>query len=112
MALRYGEVCKNCPGLAKCRDIPTAAEPLVMQCLSCDGTGCDECDHGTIDIACCPMLLVTEDVLEVMEYAELYEKGLPPVAGGALDQAKSFTDACRIIWQEIAYWKNRLGIIG
>jgi hypothetical protein len=46
----------------------------------------------------------------MIEYADLYEKGLPPVAGGALDQCHAFTDACRFIWREQRHWKNKLGI--
>lgn len=46
----------------------------------------------------------------MMKYARLYEKGLPPVAGGALDQAAAFVEACDFIWQEEMYWKKKLGI--
>jgi len=42
----------------------------------------------------------------MIEYAELYEKGIPPMAGGALDQLVVFVDACRCIWREQAYWKK------
>ena len=47
---------------------------------------------------------------ELIALAELYEKGLPPVAGGALDQAAAFVDAVRFVWAEQARWKARLGI--
>ena len=43
--------------------------------------------------------------------AELFEKGLPPVAGGILEQAKIFVDAARFIFREQRYWKNKLGIM-
>lgn len=43
--------------------------------------------------------------------AELYEKGLPPVAGGALDQANVFVEAARFVWSEQAYWRAKLGIL-
>ena len=33
--------------------------------------------------------------------AELYRKGLPPVAGGTLDQAAAFNDAARFVWAEM-----------
>ncbi len=46
----------------------------------------------------------------MLPYARLYEKGLPPAAGGALDQAQAFLEACDFIWQEERYWKAKLGI--
>lgn len=48
---------------------------------------------------------------EVIEYAELFEKGLPPIAGGAMDQTRWFVSACRLIWADQAYWKRQLGIV-
>lgn len=34
--------------------------------------------------------------------ADFFEKGLPPLAGGTLDQTTSFLEACRIYWSERA----------
>jgi len=83
-----------------------------MECIGCGGKGCSECnDSGTIKITCCPLELITNDVWEVIEYAELYERGLPPIAGGALDQAQNFLVACRFIFREKSDWKNKLGIL-
>jgi NADPH-dependent 7-cyano-7-deazaguanine reductase QueF-like protein len=82
-----------------------------MNCTACGGTGCEECqDTGRIEITQCPLEIITPDIWEVIELAQLYEKGLPPVAGGALDQANIFVDACRMIWSEEKVWKNKLGI--
>ena len=36
----------------------------------------------------------------LLDYAELYRKGLPPEPGGALDQAEGFMDACRVVWSQ------------
>jgi len=84
-----------------------------MRCPVCDGRRCDACGgRGEIEIKQCPQTLVTADVWEAIEFAELYEKGLPPVAGGALDQAQVFIEACRMIWAEQAYWKKRYKIDG
>ena len=55
-------------------------------------------------------MIITPDVWEVIEYAGLYEKGLPPVAGGALDQAKCFLEAATFIFREENMWKKKLGI--
>lgn len=60
-------------------------------------------------ITCCPLDYISPDVWEVIRYAGLYEKGLPPVAGGALDQAANFIDAAMYIFSVQNYWKNKLG---
>jgi hypothetical protein len=81
-----------------------------MECVGCGGKGCDECNQaGRTEIACCPLELVTSDVWQVIRYAELYKKGLPPIAGGVLDQAQSFVEAATFIFQEENCWKNKLG---
>ena len=83
-----------------------------MECIDCGGTGCDKCGRsGRIRIEDCPLKLITEDVWEIISLAELFEKGLPPVAGGVLDQAKCFVDAARFVFREQSYWKNKLGIL-
>lgn len=53
---------------------------------------------------------VTEDVIQMIEYAGLFKKGLPPIAGGTLDQAKNFLIAARMVFSEQQIWKNKLGI--
>jgi hypothetical protein len=79
-----------------------------MECPSCGGdAGCSECNEtGRLQIESCPLELVTPDVWEVVELAEFYEKGLPPVAGGVLDQAAAFIEAAAIVFREKAYWKK------
>ncbi len=57
------------------------------------------------------MFEVPAEVWEVLKYARLYSKGLPPVAGGALDQAQCFVDACDYIFEQEQRIKNELGII-
>lgn len=49
----------------------------------------------------CPLEIIGPDVWRAIELAGLYEKGLPPVAGGSLDQAAIFVQAAR------AYWADR-----
>jgi hypothetical protein len=82
-----------------------------MDCPDCGGQGCGTCDGGQIRIMDCPLTLITEDVWEMMELASLYEKGLPPVAGGALDQTASFVGAARLIQTETQRHKTRLGLL-
>ena len=81
-----------------------------MKCVGCGGSGCEQCENtGAINITCCPLELITNDVCEVIALTELFEKGLPPVAGGTLDQAKIFVEAARFIFGEQNYWKKKLG---
>lgn len=35
-----------------------------------------------------------------MELADLFEKGLPPLSGGVLDQTDAFLQGARIAWRE------------
>lgn len=112
VGLQYGGVCRDCKGLHKCKDKPTALSPISMECTECSGLGCKECkDVGTVDIEVCPLYCIGSDMQEVLEYADLYKKGLPPVMGGSLDQSKSFILACNFIFREQYYWKSKLGII-
>jgi len=78
-----------------------------MDCPDCADGGCGKCEDGFIKITRCPLELITPDVYEMMELAELYEKGLPPIAGGALDQTASFTAAARLIWRQQQKHKAR-----
>ena len=86
--------------------------PIEGECNSCDGFGCEECEGtGRIKITCCPLEFITWDVWELIALAELFEKGLPPVAGGVLDQAKNFIDAARFVFNEQQYYKKKLRIM-
>lgn len=47
-----------------------------------------------------------------IDLARLYlDYGLPPVAGGSLDQTACFIDGAAFVAGEIGYWKRQLGII-
>jgi len=65
---------------------------------------------GTFDLTECPLDYVGQEVWDAIEMAELYEKGLPPVAGGSLDQCRSFLAACRMVWADQRRWKAELEI--
>jgi len=57
------------------------------------------------------LLWIGAEVWELLQYADLYQKGLPPIVGGALDQSASFVAACRYIWAEQAARKADAGIM-
>jgi NADPH-dependent 7-cyano-7-deazaguanine reductase QueF-like protein len=81
---------------------------VQIECPSCSGSGCGQCRDGLIEITACPLAIIGADIWRAIEFADLYAKGLPPVAGGVLQQSNVFIEAARFIWREQAYWKTRL----
>jgi len=72
-----------------------------VACPVCEERGCPECGgRGTFELASCPAEFAGDDAWEVLEAAEAAAKGLPPVAGGLLDQAAAFSEAARFVWAE------------
>jgi len=83
----------------------------MFDCKECDGSGCSACNYiGNLRITECPLDYITSDVWQVIKSAELYKKGLPVVGTCQLDQAQNFIEACRFIWAEQNFWKNKLKI--
>lgn len=81
---------------------------MIVACPACQGKGCHEChDAGTFEVRQCPQELITPDVWQALYLADLFEKGLPPVAGGTLDQAQQFIDAALFAWKEADAWKAK-----
>lgn len=87
-------ICKHCTA-TKCHDCPTPQEPIEIECVACDGHGCEHCTNGYQVIDSCPRKLIDGDAYECLLLAEMYEKGLPPVAGGTLDQSQWFLSLYR-----------------
>lgn len=87
----------------------------MLICPQCDGQGSEACPvcggSGEWAVTRCPLLDIGQGVLRLIELAELYEKGLPPSAGGAMDQAAGFVAAARMVWAEEKFWKHKLGIM-
>lgn len=75
-----------------------------MECPACNGQGCDECTDGSVRITGCPNRYC-RDVIPAINLIDLFEKGLPPVAGGALDQSAWFLEAVTILGNEDAAMK-------
>jgi len=61
------------------------------ECPDCHGT-------GRRAITGCPWKLIDEHTADVIRMAGFWKKGIPPVAGGYLDQTPSMTEACELIW--------------
>lgn len=89
--MRYGMVCNNCTA-KECKDI----DSVRIECPCCDGKGCDECEFGKVNVKGCPCQYIAP-VADISGLADLFDKGVPPITGGALDQAFSFTQAIRFL---------------
>ena len=83
--------------------------PWVYECPVCGNSGkCKYCnDEGRLELTQCPRKAITNDIWQFMDYAELYEKGIPPEHGGALDQLYAFNYYCRFVWNEQALHKAK-----
>ena len=55
--------------------------------------------------------MITSETRAIIEYAELFYKGLPPVAGGMLDQTYWFLTAARYVRYVESFVKAKKGII-
>lgn len=79
-----------------------------IECPACDGKGCQACNQsGSFYLDVCGHKYAAE-MGTLVHYADLYEKGLPPVAGGTLDQSAWFTDAAQLYWAETSKIKNEM----
>jgi len=58
----------------------------------------------------CPNELITPDIWDMIELVKFYEKGLPPIAGGVLDQTNIFIQTANFVFSEESVWKAKLGI--
>lgn len=68
-------------------------------CPCCGAYGCKECDgFGRVVITEKPDL--PEEIWETLIYAKWMENGLPPVAGGVLDQDHWFITAATFVSNE------------
>lgn len=101
--IRTGKVCKSCR--SKCHELPTEHERLEIECPTCNGGGCDECEDGYVEIKECPKKYCSE-VIPALDLIDFFGKGMPPVAGGTLDQTVSFLQAARQLQSDEAYLKG------
>jgi len=51
-------------------------------------------------------MYVGREMFEAVELAELYQQGLPPVAGGALDQTHWIVEASRFLTAEVSRFRD------
>ncbi len=96
-----GKLCAGCT-TNRCVECPTDQDPCCIDCPECDGKGCEQCqERGQFLLTECPYKThLTPEVCELVYFANLYKKGVPPVAGGALDQSAWFMEACNAFWRD------------
>jgi hypothetical protein len=67
---------------------------------------CDECGgSGVFEITSCPLVWIDSRIWQLIELSEMYEKGLPPVEGGVLDQTAYFVRFAKLVIDESAQYK-------
>lgn len=93
--IRHGKLCSECTP-TKCADVGSESESISIECPLCCGKGCDECEDGMTEIRGCPNAYCSR-LVSTIELIDLFGKGLPPVAGGMLDQSVSFIQAARFL---------------
>jgi len=54
--------------------------------------------------------MIDRDTVDALRIAGLWKRGIPPEAGGYMDQTESIVDACEQIWAEQQHWKNELKV--
>lgn len=86
-------LCRHCSD-KECKDKGTNNEPIEIECPACNGGGCDQCTQGHFRVDGCPNRFC-DGMGQFIELVDLFGEGLPPIAGGALDQAASFLEAAR-----------------
>jgi hypothetical protein len=91
-------LCRSC-SVNKCRSLSTKESRVAIECPSCDGHGCSECNGGHFEIDGCPNSFCSS-VVDSLDVFDLWEKGVPPIAGGTLDQSVSFIRAARFFDSE------------
>ena len=96
---RAGKVCSGgCP--VGCVGL-TVADGFSIDCPACGGRDakCTVCGgkDGQLEIIGCPLRIAGSDAFLLLEAAEDYDRGIPPIAGGRNEQAQIFLDAVRFI---------------
>lgn len=92
--MRSGLLCKSCGN--ECRDLPTEAEPIEIECVVCDGLDddCEACNRtGRMPIRTCPREFIGAIVTRAVNMISHAMQGSFPVTGGVLDQSAQFIRA-------------------
>ncbi len=83
-------MCSDCVD-GKCgASCPSAKQPQAVDCPGCDEKGCGHCNDGSFYLTECPQLFAGE-MVDAIQLVDMHkEHGMPPIAGGSLDQSKYY----------------------
>jgi len=80
----------------------------MADCPVCGGRGCGDCKQtGRFEVTACPMLWIEPAIWELIDMAEFWEKGMPPVAGGVMDQTAYFVAFAQRVFAEEKKYKKK-----
>ena len=74
---------------------------MFVACPMCNERGCRHCDNeGHFKITDCPQKQFDQELLQFLDLADLFEKGVTPITGGALDQSSWFLNGVKFLRSE------------
>ena len=75
----------------------------MLECPECRDINPENCEHcggeGQISIPHCPLKDMPPQAFEMLDLADLYDKGKLPAPGGYHDQPAAAMDAIRLVLQ-------------
>lgn len=84
--MRGGLLCKYCTA-GKCNQ---QLDGIEIECPGCEDRGCEQCGgSGKFELDQCPQEFIG-DIVDGLRLVDLFYEGLPPVAGGVLNQSAWF----------------------
>lgn len=96
-------MCDKC-SRGKCHSEPTENEPLLIECVSCGGVGCEHCGTGPFEgfvrYSQCPSKSLDSKLVTLVTEAENMRRGILPEAGGSNNQSAWFMNAASFFLSE------------
>jgi hypothetical protein len=78
-----------------------------MECVHCNGAGCDKCRAGYTQVNQCPMEVFTPEIANFIESVKDADEGILPESGGRNQQTDCWVSARRWFKDEESRLKVR-----
>jgi hypothetical protein len=79
-----------------------------MQCVTCYGRGCNQCDDGYVMLTSCARQQVSDEAWDMFSWVRQYlENNVLPEDGNGLAQTQSFVDALNVVSREWRQWEAK-----